>query len=91
MTLIGDSINISDNVNLLSPTNATVGSGVEASGTIGALFVELDVDDDSFVLSLTNNNTSSGTNASGFQVTLSDLDWVGVPGAFITEIQAKPT
>ena len=78
MSLTGDSINISDNFNLLSPTNATVGPGVEASGTIGALFVELDVDDDSFVLSLTNTSIAPA-NASGLQVTLSDLDWVGVP------------
>ncbi len=91
MSLNGDQIDIKSNLNLIKARNVTVGSGVEASADLGAIQIDVDVDDNSDSFKIIYNNPSSSltsTDIPSIKYTVSDLDWVGEPDRYITGVNS---
>ena len=81
-TLIGDTVNCSENLNVTecSPASATVGSGPEFALAFGFDRFTIDVQDSAIVLDVVMAWSGSPTG----RFTISDLDWVNDPEGEIT-------
>ena len=84
-SLIGDTVMCSGPFGTCSPSSATVGTGVEFQFFLTSQFAAThDIDLDANSISMTAVQGSGwGT---GWELTLSDLDWVGIPTGVITGI-----
>ena len=89
MSLINDFIKINDSFNdesLIDNVNTLVGFGIEAAGGSPALISVVDVDADSFSLDFSTFSPFGSTELSGYEITLSDLDFPEDPSLFISQV-----
>lgn len=81
-SLVGDTVSCSDTVfNACTPASAVVGAGIEFSQYIS--YINIDLTGSQLILSNSQPTTSIDLAFAGV-LTLSDLNWIGLPAAFVS-------